>query len=222
MPDVRAMWSNRTFEAIVGAAYDYGIEHEWVAMTVGRALFGTDAGRIYASINAIGALPDGAAVLDVPCGGGIALRGVRSGQRVRYVAADISVTMLDRSRRRAAGRGLDMVEFVEADIERLPFPDAEFDLAVCFNGLHCLPDPPAAVREIARCLKPGGRLIGDCVVRSERLRSDAWLVGARAAGIFGPSGTADELRDWFTAAGLDLEVFELSGAVAHFVATTDE
>ena len=42
---------------------------------------------------------DGSAVLDIPCGGGLAMRGVRNGQRLRYVAADISPDMLDRARR---------------------------------------------------------------------------------------------------------------------------
>jgi ubiquinone/menaquinone biosynthesis C-methylase UbiE len=39
--------------------------------------------------------------------------------------------------------GRDSVEFVEADIERMPFDDNEFDICVSFNGLHCLPDPAA-------------------------------------------------------------------------------
>ena len=39
--------------------------------------------------------------------------------------------------------GRDSVEFVEADIERMPFDDNVFDICVSFNGLHCLPDPAA-------------------------------------------------------------------------------
>jgi SAM-dependent methyltransferase len=222
MPDVRAMWRNRTFEAVVGAAYDYGIEHEWVARSVGRALFDTDAGLIYRSLGTIGGMPDGTAILDIPCGGGIALRGLRPEQNVRYVAADISVDMLDRARRRAAGRGLTTVEFVEADIESVPFDQGEFDLCVCFNGLHCLPDPAAALPEIAYSLKPGGRLVGDCAVRQERRRSDAWMLAARAGGVFGPAGTAHDLRSWIVDAGLVVDSLELSGAVAHFQAHRPE
>src|SRR5699024_1158723 len=94
------------------------------------------------------------------------------GQQVRYVAADISPDMLLRARRRAAGLGLDDVEFTEASIERMPFADNEFDLCVSFNGLHCLPDPATAVAEIARCLRPGGRLVGDTLVRGIGPRQD--------------------------------------------------
>lgn len=218
MPDVRSMWRSRAFEAVFGAAYNFGIEHEWVARPVGRILFSTDVGRIYDSMAIVGSMPDGSAILDVPCGGGVVLQGLRPEQRVRYVAADISPTMLDRARRRARQHGLDSIELIEADIERMPFGDAEFDLCVCFNGLHCLPDPAAAVREIARCLKPGGRLVGDCAIRGELKRTDAWIATARTAGIFGPTGTIDEVRDWLLGAGLRIDVLERSGAVAHFTA----
>src|SRR5438552_2773644 len=98
MPDVREMWRSSTFEAVFGAMYDFGIERPWVARPVGRVVWGTDADLIYDSLGVIGELPDGASVLDVPCGGGLALRGRRPGQDVRYVAADISVDMLARTR----------------------------------------------------------------------------------------------------------------------------
>jgi ubiquinone/menaquinone biosynthesis C-methylase UbiE len=48
------------------------------------------------------------------------------------------------------------VEFVEASIERMPFADGEFDLCVCFNGLHCVPDPRAAVAEMGPVPAPCG------------------------------------------------------------------
>lgn len=201
-----------------GALYDFGIERSWVAKPFGRVVFRTDAGRIYESLRVVGDQPDGTAVLDVPCGGGLALRGVRAGQRLRYIAADISPTMLERARRMAERRGVKGVEYVEADIEALPFDDAEFDLCLCFNGLHCLPDPAAAVREIARCLKPGGRLVGDCAIRGVGLRQDVALLAMRTAGVFGPGGTFDDVGRWLTQAGLEPTRLERSGAVARFEA----
>lgn len=204
------------FDAVVGAAYHFGIEHRWVAKPFGRAIFDTNTEMIYEAMGVVGRMPDGSAILDVPCGGGVALQGLRREQKVRYVAADISPAMLDRTRGRA--RALPSVELVETDITRMPFEDGEFDLCVCFNGLHCLPDPAAAVREIARVLKPGGLLVGDCVVLGERRRADAWMVAARAAGIFGPTGTAEQVRGWLTEAGMKVRTLERSGAVAHFVA----
>ena len=140
---------------------------------------------------------------------------------MRYVAADISPDMLARARRQASALRRDDIEFAEADIERMPFGDGEFDLCLCFNGLHCLPDPAAAVREIARCLTPGGRLVGDAVVRGAGSRQDLVIAALRRAGLFGPGGSADDLQHWLTAAGLRVDRLQRSGALVHFAATRD-
>lgn len=220
MPDQRPMWGERTVvDRVGGAAYNFGVEHEWLARPAGLMLWGTDTRVFYDAIDILGELPDGSAVLDIPCGGGVALRGLRPGQQVRYVAADISVDMLSRARRRAAELGRDDIEFTEANIERMPFDDNEFDLCVSFNGLHCLPDPAAAIREIARCLKPGGRLVGDSVVRGAGLRQDLAIGVLRRAGVFGAGGTFDDLRRWLTDAGLTVDRLRRSGPIAHFTAT---
>ncbi len=219
MADVRETWSARTAGRLGGAAYDFAVEREWLARPAGLALWGTDTRLLFESIRAVGELPDGSAVLDVPCGGGLALRGLRDGQQVRYVAADISPDMLARARQRASAMGRDDVEFAEADIERMPFGDGEFDLCVCFNGLHCLPDPAAAVAEIARCLTPGGRLLGDAVVRGAGARQDLLIEAFRRAGFFGSGGTADDLHRWLTDTGLRVDRLRRSGAIVHFDAT---
>ncbi len=54
-----------------------------------------------------------------------------------------------------------MIEFVEADVTALQFADNSFDLCVTYNGLHCLPDPRAALAELTRVLKPGWDVAGD-------------------------------------------------------------
>ncbi|MGH3761371.1 class I SAM-dependent methyltransferase [Actinophytocola sp.] len=208
-------WTDRAGR-IGGAVYDFGVEREWLARPAGRLLWGTDARRLNASIRAIRELPDGAAVLDVPCGGGVALRGARPG--IRYVAADISRDMLTRTRRRAARRGVD-IELAEADVVRMPFADGEFDLCVTFNGLHCLPDPATAVREMAGCVRPGGRLVGDTIVRGAGLRQDVAIGMFRRAGLFGPGGTTAAFERWLDGAGLLIDRLDVSGAVAHFAAT---
>jgi SAM-dependent methyltransferase len=198
--------------------YDLVVEREWLARPGGALLWGTDTRLLYDAIRSIGAVPDGAAVLDVPCGGGLALRGVRPGQEIRYVAADISPVMLARTRAQAARLG-HAVEVTAADIARLPFGDGEFGLCVCFNGLHCLPDPAAAVRELARCLAPGGRLLGDTVVRGTGFRQDLAVAALRRLGLFGPGGTEADVEHWLTGAGLRVERLTRSGAVVHFAAT---
>ncbi|HZA09363.1 class I SAM-dependent methyltransferase [Mycobacterium sp.] len=221
MADMHEAWSGWTIGKLGGAVYDFGVEREWLARPAGLALWGTDTRLLFDAIRAVGEVPDGSAVLDIPCGGGLALRGLRKGQRVRYVAADISPDMLERARRRASVMGRDDVEFAEANIERIPFGDKEFDLCICFNGLHCLPDPAAAVREISRSLAPGGRLVGSAVVRGAGRRQDMLIRALQRAGAFGPGGTADDLHDWLTDAGLRVDRLRRSGAVVHFAAACD-
>ncbi|OBY32862.1 class I SAM-dependent methyltransferase [Mycolicibacter kumamotonensis] len=216
--NVSRLWQNKLFAGTVGASYARAIERPAAARVFGRLLFGTDVDRIYRAMDVVADLPDGAAVLDVPCGGGITIAHLKPGQRVRYVAMDISAGMLDHARRRLRPEQRDTVEFVEASIDAVPFPDDQFDLCVCFNGLHCLPDPAVAIGEIARCLKPGGRLVGDFATRGQVRRADAYMVLMRASGTFGPGGTLDDARRWFTEAGLVVEELECSGAITHFAA----
>ncbi|MCV7384658.1 class I SAM-dependent methyltransferase [Mycolicibacter longobardus] len=214
--NVSQLWQNKLFARTVGASYARAIEQRGAARVFGRILFGTDVDRIYRAMRVVAELPEGSAVLDVPCGGGITIAQLTPGQRVRYVAMDISAGMLDHARRRLRPDQHDTVEFVEASIEQIPFPDDEFDLCVCFNGLHCLPDPAAAIREIARCLKPGGRLVGDFATRGQVRRADAYMVLMRTSGTFGPGGTLNDARRWFTEAGLTIDELECSGAITHF------
>jgi ubiquinone/menaquinone biosynthesis C-methylase UbiE len=183
---------------------------------LGRLAWGTDTSHLYERIALIGEMPDGSAVLDVPCGGGLAFRGLRPGQDVRYVAADLSPGMLRRARRVAASRGLGQVEFVEADVAALPFEDASFDLCVCFNSIHCFDEPQQALQEIARCLRPEARLLGDAAVRGAGRRYDRLIELYRRRGIFGPVGTREDLARWLEAAGLRDVTVEPSGAVAYF------
>ncbi|BCP14273.1 class I SAM-dependent methyltransferase [Mycobacterium paraintracellulare] len=104
-------------------------------------------------MDVIAGIPDGAAILDVPCGGGITMLRLRPDQRVRYVGVDISAPMLARARRRIPREHHDRIEIIEASIERMPFSDGEFDLCMCFNGLHCVPHPGVAAAEMTRCLR---------------------------------------------------------------------
>ncbi|MEV0247027.1 class I SAM-dependent methyltransferase [Nocardia sp. NPDC050712] len=217
MVDVRGKWGG-AFGRVWGGGYDAVAEREALARPAGRALWGTDVGLFYRSMEFLAELPDGTAVLDVPCGGGVALRGLRADQRVRYVASDISAAMLERARARATRQGVMGVEYVAADIEAMPFADNEFDVCVSYNGLHCLPHPAAALREIARCLRPGGRLVGSCVVRRAGMRSEAFQAFARQVGMFGQSGSREDVGRWIAEAGLVIERLECSGPILYFAA----
>lgn len=201
------------------AVYAFGIDRPWLARPAARVAFGTDLGLLYRETAAIGDLPAGSAVLDVPCGSGVALRGIRPGQGLRYVAADIAPAMLDRTRATARRLGVaDQVETREADVASMPFADGEFDLCVSFTGLHCFPDPRAAVMDIARVVRPGGQL------RASWFRTDAGrryrpqVAVGRASGLLGPSATTAEVRGWLAESGFGDVDLVTSGAMAYVTA----
>jgi ubiquinone/menaquinone biosynthesis C-methylase UbiE len=172
---------------------------------------------MFADVARLADTPDGSSVLDLPCGGGFALRVLRPGQPVRYVAADISPYMLERAREVAQrNRSQDAIEFVEADATALQFDDASFDLCVTYNGLHCLPDPRAALAELTRVLRPGGTLRGTSCVTGRGLRQDGAIAMLRRAGVFGNAPRAGEIETWLRELGFDDVAVEHSGAVEFF------
>jgi ubiquinone/menaquinone biosynthesis C-methylase UbiE len=216
MTDVTEKWRS---ERVTAALYDAGVKHDRVARLGAWAMWGADLRRMFASVDRVADVPSGASVLDIPCGGGFAFRGLGTGQVVRYVAADISPYMLARARREASRRGVqDAIEFVEADVTALRFADASFDLCVTYNGLHCLPDPRAALGELTRVLRPGGTLRGTSCVTGRGPRQDALIAMLRRGGVFGNTPHTDEIERWLKEFGLDVVTVERSGAVEFFEA----
>ncbi len=104
--------------------------------------------------------------LDVCCGtGDLALRMAgRLGEGGRVTGLDFSRRMLEIARRRAQeasrrGQYRCAVDWVEGDAQALPFADSTFDGAIISFGLRNLTDLPGGIKEMARVVKPGGRVI---------------------------------------------------------------
>ena len=95
-------------------------------------------------------------VLEVAVGTGLNLAHYPAG--INLTGIDLSPDMLAVARDRAANLGLD-VTLVEGDAQRLQFAEATFDTVVCTLGLCCIPDDRQAIAEMARVLRPGGRLL---------------------------------------------------------------
>jgi SAM-dependent methyltransferase len=71
---------------------------------------------------------------------------------------DINGGMLEAAARFAAEAGLAEIAWLECDAAAMPLPDDTFDVVLCQQGLQFMPDKPGAMAEMARVLKPGGRL----------------------------------------------------------------
>jgi ubiquinone/menaquinone biosynthesis C-methylase UbiE len=113
-----------------------------------RVLFGDS--RVWACSQASGD------VLEVAVGTGLNLDSYP--REIRLTGIDLSEPMLEIGRMRARELGRD-VDLRQGDAHQLPFTDATFDTVVCTFGLCAIPDIDAALDEMTRVLRPGGKLI---------------------------------------------------------------
>ena len=133
-------------------------------------------------------LQPGERVLDVGCGYGTttieAARRVRPGGRV--VGVDIAAAMLAPARRRVAAAELDNVELVEADAQVHAFEVESFDAVISRFGTMFFEDPEAAFGNLARALRPGGRLALVCWQHPLKSEWIATALGAAVAALGKP------------------------------------
>jgi arsenite methyltransferase len=128
-------------------------------------------------------LPPDAHVLDVAAGRGATARVLASEFALRVSGVDLSAGNVTLARGTAAADGLtDRLSFQIADAELLPHPDASFDAAVVECALCTFPDKPAAVSEIARVLRRGGKLgLTDVHAEADRLPAELSTLAAHVA-----------------------------------------
>ena len=130
----------------------------------------------------LGELRPGERVVDIGCGAGIdsLIAAKKVGPEGGVIGVDMTPSMLEKARRAAEEAGLANVEFRRGYAEALPVEDGWADVVISNGVLNLMPDKSAALEEMSRVLKPGGRLqIGDILVQkavpeSAKRNIDLW------------------------------------------------
>ena len=147
----------------------------------------------------------GEVVVDLGSGGGldVFLASRMVGPTGRAIGIDMTPSMLERARANAVAGGYTNVEFYESTIDRIPLPDASVDCVISNCVVNLAPDKPAVFREIARVLKPGGRVaLSDIALKRELPEAIASSIAAYVGCIAGAI-LIDEYREGLLAAGFE-------------------
>jgi arsenite methyltransferase len=156
----------------------------------------------------------GEVVVDLGSGGGldVFLASKMVGPTGRAIGIDMTTAMIERSRKNARVGGYTNVEFYQSTIDQIPLPDASVDCVISNCVINLAPDKPAVFREIARVLKPGGRIaISDIALKHELPEEIAQSIAAYVSCIAGAI-LIEDYRAGLSAAGFQhIEIVD-SGA----------
>jgi arsenite methyltransferase len=158
---------------------------------------------------AVAELRVGETVLDLGSGGGIdvLLSAARVGPTGRAIGLDMTLEMLELARANAEAAGVTNVEFMEGMIEAIPLPDGSVDVIVSNCVINLSADKGRVFREMARVLRPGGRIGISDVVASDELTAAERASRGSFSGCIAGALSFEEYRAGLEEVGLsDIEV----------------
>jgi len=150
-------------------------------------------------------IKQGEVVVDLGSGGGldVFLASKMVGPQGRAIGIDMTPAMIDRARANARAGGYTNVEFCESTIDKIPLPDASVDCVISNCVLNLAPDKPAVFREIARVLKPGGRVAVSDIALKRVLPENVAKSVAAYVGCIAGAILIDDYRSGLLAAGFE-------------------
>jgi len=175
--------------------------------------------RLIETIVRLGRFTRGDRVADLGCGSGVFTDLLRR-QGLDCVGLDLSPKLLEIGRKKYPG-----VEFVEGDVEHLPFPTGSLDGVLLSGIVHHLPDPARCAAEVFRVLRPGGRFVA---FDPNRMNPFMYLYRDRSSPLYSPVGVtpnerpvlAKQVAAAFRAAGLSAESEYLSNLRYRYIASS--
>jgi len=177
---------------------------------------------------ALASLHEGDVVLDLGSGGGfdVFIAGRKVGKKGRVIGVDMTSEMLSKARRNTEAyhkqSGLDNVEFRLGEIEHLPVPDRSIDVVISNCVINLSPDKPQVWREIARVLKPGGRISVSDIALLKKLPESVQSSVEALVGCVAGATLVEETKKMVNAAGLVDAEFECkSGYIDSMVDWSD-
>jgi SAM-dependent methyltransferase len=184
-------------------AQAFGYTPEELASIPAEANMGLSCGNP----TAFASLKAGETVVDLGCGGGldVLLAAAKVGPAGKAIGIDMTDAMIELARTNAArgagGKPVTNVEFYRATIDDIPLPDASADCVISNCVINLAPDKTAVFREIARIVRPGGRLAASDIVLKRPLPGE--LAGDLMAyvGCIAGAITFDAYRQGLEAAG---------------------
>ncbi|MHB8969800.1 MAG: arsenite methyltransferase [Pirellulaceae bacterium] len=184
-------------------AQAFGYSPEDLASIPAEANMGLSCGNP----TAFASLQAGEVVVDLGCGGGldVFLAAAKVGPTGKAIGIDMTPEMLERARANAAksadGKVAANIEFHLATIDNLPLPDASVDCVISNCVINLAPDKSAVFREIARVLKPGGRLAVSDLVLKQPLPPDVAKDVMAYVGCIAGAICTEDYRNGLLAAG---------------------
>ncbi len=195
---------------VQAVAEAFGYSAEELTSIPAEANMGLSCGNPTATAH----LRPGEVVVDLGSGGGldVFLAAKMVGPKGRAVGIDMTKAMIERARANAQAGGYSNVEFYQSNIDQIPLPDASVDCVISNCVLNLAPDKPAVFREIARILKPGGRVaVSDIALKHELPEAVAQSMAAYVGCIAGAIKIGD-YKDGLLAAGFEHVEIVDSGA----------